>query len=366
MALIEKLKNIANAIRAKTNKTEELTLEQMASEVSKLGTSQGIDLTPLGNSEELTRLNAEWINNEVQRTLEKAKQWNNWNVSVSGQGFWTDFNIGGKKKQKNYIFYTKVNGQNTTNLLSLFSGNTIIQYINIDDALYNANLKSLASAFSGTSMYCNLRGVNFGDETDYSNVTTCANLFNNSAISEFVIFGNLKNATKITTWSNAFSNCRQCPDVIDFEFAPFVRNATDFSQMFYYEGGTFNGTMTRIKGLDIINGTTFGRFLGARTITECVELKNWKQGNFDFTQQENIYLINTMKYMIFHAIDSEQGAVNRSMTLSTITKNKWLNNIANTMPSQNDCYILGVEDYDRYGDLTWKEIASIIKDITIA
>lgn len=365
MALIEKLKNIANAIRSKTNKSEELTLEQMASEVSEIDTLQGIDLSPLCNSEELMRLNAEWINNEVKRTLERAKQWNNWNSSTSGQGFWTDF-ASDRRKQKDYIFYTKVNGQNVTNLSALFSGNTKIQYINIDDALYNANLKSIAYAFSGVNMYCNLRGVNFGDKTDYSNVTTCAYLFNNAAVSEFVIFGNLKNATKITTWAYAFCNCRQCPAIIDFEFAPFVRNATNFQEMFYFGGGTFNGTITRIKGLDIINGTTFGRFLGGRIIVECVELKNWKQGNFDFTQQSNTYLINTMKYMIFHAVDSEQGAVNRSMTLHATPKNKWLNEIANTMPSQDDCYILGVEDYDRYGDLTWEEIASIIKDITIA
>jgi hypothetical protein len=215
-------------------------------------------------------------------------------------------------------------------------------------------------------MYCWLRGVDFGTQNDYSNVTTCQSMFYNAVCNEFIKWGNLKYCEKNKSWQSAFGNCREIPDVIDFEFAPFVRNATNFNEMFYFGGGTFNGSAIRIKGLDIINGTTFGRFLGVREISECVELKNWKQGNFDFTQQNNISLIKTMKYMIFHAVDSEQGAVNRSMTLHATPKNKWLNEVANTKPTQDDCYILGVEDYDRYGDLTWEEIASTIKDITIA
>jgi hypothetical protein len=368
MALIEKLKNIANAIRSKTNKNEELTLEQMASEVEGIDTLQGIDLSPLGNSEELTRLNMEWINNEVQRTLEKAKTWSNisQNTTVAGQGFWTDFSGAAGYKVKPYIFYTKLDGSRLTNLLPLFSGNSKIQYINVDDAVYNAKFTTLQGAFSGTNMYCWLRGVDFGTQNDYSNVTSCHGIFNNAVCNEFIRWGNLKYCEKITTWQYAFNNCREIPYVIDFEFAPFVRNATNFDGMFYFGGGTFNGSAKRIKGLDIINGTTFGRFLGYRSITECVELKNWKQGNFDFTQQQTTNIIKTMKYMIFHAVDSDDGAVNRSMTLHATPKNEWLNEVANTKPTQDDCYILGVEDYDRYGDLTWEEIASTIKDITIA
>jgi hypothetical protein len=250
--------------------------------------------------------------------------------------------------------------------MTLFSGNTKVRYIYIDDAIYNAKFISLLSAFSGVNYSCWLQGVDFGTQNDYSNVTTCENMFYNAVCNEFIKWGNLKYCEKITTWKNAFNACKDIPKIIDFEFAPFVQNAINFSEMFYFGGGTFAGSATRIKGLDIINGTTFGRFLGYRSITECVELKNWKQGNFDFTQQQNTYIIKTMKYMIFHAVDSEQGAVNRSMTLHATPKNEWLNIVANTKPTQDDCYILGVEDYDRYGDLTWEEIASTIKDITIA
>lgn len=51
MALTEKLKNIANAIRSKTNKSEEMTLEQMASEVSGIDVMQGLDLMQIGYSD---------------------------------------------------------------------------------------------------------------------------------------------------------------------------------------------------------------------------------------------------------------------------------------------------------------------------
>ena len=312
----------------------------------------------------------EWINNEVQRTLEKVTEWNpnSSGTTVAGQGFWTDFHISGTStsKQRPYVFYTKLYTPRITNLISLFSGNCKIQYINVDDAIEGCTLTSLKSAFSGTNMYCMLKGINFGINTDYSNVTSCSQIFSNSGISDFIVWGNLKDAP-IQDWSSAFGNCRQCPNIIDFEFAPFVSNATNFNDMFYYGGGTFAGSMTAIKGLDVINGTTFGRFLGARNVGIC-EIKNWKQGNFDFTQQTNTntYIINTMKYMIFHAVNSEDGATNRSMTLHSTPKNKWLNDVANTTPTAEDVEILGVEDWDRYGDLTWAEIASSIKDITIA
>ena len=304
--------NIANAIREKNGTTEQYLPSEMASAIEDINTLQGLDLSPLGNSEELTRLNMEWINNEVQRTLEKAKQWSNvsQNTTVSGQGFWTDFMAGGHKI-KPYIFYTKLDGSKLTNLLSLFSGNSKIQYINVDDAVYNAKFTSLQTAFSGTNMYCWLRGVDFGTQNDYSNVTTCQSMFSNAVCNEFIKWGNLKYCENIKNWQYAFNNCREIPNVIDFEFAPFVRNATNFSEMFYFGGGTFNGSATRIKGLDIINGTTFGRFLGGRIISECVELKNWKQGNFDFTQQTNVKIINTMKYikMFLHLLITNRKEV---------------------------------------------------------
>ena len=57
MALINKLKAIANAIRSKTNKTEELTLEQMASEVSGIDVMQGLNFSEIYNQEQAQKLN---------------------------------------------------------------------------------------------------------------------------------------------------------------------------------------------------------------------------------------------------------------------------------------------------------------------
>ena len=176
-------------------KLEELTLEQMASEVSDINTLQGLDLSPLGNSEELTRLNMEWINNEVQRTLEKAKQWRNINYTPAGRGFWVGDTYKARA-QDPYIFYTKLDGTNTTHLMTLFSGNTKVRYIYIDDAIYNAKFTSLESAFSGINHCCWLQGVDFGTQNDYSNVTTCVNIFNNAVCNEFIKWGNLKYCEK--------------------------------------------------------------------------------------------------------------------------------------------------------------------------
>lgn len=57
MALIKKLKNIANAIRSKTNKSEELTLEQMASEVEGIDTLQGLDFSGVFDQEQANEIN---------------------------------------------------------------------------------------------------------------------------------------------------------------------------------------------------------------------------------------------------------------------------------------------------------------------
>lgn len=57
MALIDKLKNIANAIRSKTNKSEEMTLEQMASEVRGIDTLQGLDFSSIYDQEQSDEIN---------------------------------------------------------------------------------------------------------------------------------------------------------------------------------------------------------------------------------------------------------------------------------------------------------------------
>ena len=81
MALTDGIKNkltaIADAIRSKTNKTEKLTPEQMASEVSDIDTLQGLDFSEIYDDEYGGNLN-----DELKRDIQFAKDFaQNWDAS---------------------------------------------------------------------------------------------------------------------------------------------------------------------------------------------------------------------------------------------------------------------------------------------
>lgn len=78
MALTDGIKNklteIADAIRSKTNKSEEMTLDQMASEVESIDTLQGLDFSEIYNDEYGSNLNDE-LKREIQFAKDFAKNW---------------------------------------------------------------------------------------------------------------------------------------------------------------------------------------------------------------------------------------------------------------------------------------------------
>lgn len=116
------------------------------------------------------------------------------------------------------------------------------------------------------------------------------------------------------------------------------------------------------------------------TITElafdqCNALKElrftrWKNQSIELRYSKYLS-VDSIKYIIFHAMDVADGAVNRRLILNTTPLATWTNEVSNTIPNADDAELLGVTDWDRYkkedGTLyTWGEIASLIKDITIA
>jgi hypothetical protein len=112
-----------------------------------------------------------------------------------------------------------------------------------------------------------------------------------------------------------------------------------------------------------------GLDLSTNTLLTKVRLVNWKGGNCNTASPH--LTIESIKYCIFHAMNSADGAQNRTFKAHATPLATWNEETANTTPTADDAEFLKVEDWDRYkkedGTLyTWGEIASLIKDITIA
>lgn len=157
----------------------------------------------------------------------------------------------------------------------------------------------------------------------------------NGSIDEFIAL----NTENVTTLNGIFSN-------IDVKEATFgsVEKVTNFT----------NFTNT---------AKTYNKFT-------MLKMRNWKTTNIIISNVPNILLIY-IKYIIFHAMSIEDGATSRTLVLHATPLATWNNEGTNTIPTADDAEFLEVEDWDRYkkddGTLyTWGEIASLIKDITVA
>jgi hypothetical protein len=148
---------------------------------------------------------------------------------------------------------------------------------------------------------------------------------------------------------------------------------------FYYEDSENVTTMN-----NFINGNTKFRRMALGDVSKCTNfvnafnhylleglfLKKWKSANI-VVANSNVFFADCVKYIIFHAMSIEDGATSRTLDLHATPLATWNNEVANTTPTADDAEFLEVEDWDRYkkedGTLyTWSEIASKIKDITIA
>jgi hypothetical protein len=143
-----------------------------------------------------------------------------------------------------------------------------------------------------------------------------------------------------------------------------LTSATDLTRMFYYCSNLDNVVLNNVQ-----NVTNFSEIFTRCDKLENLIITNWKKSSISL----NNSIINTksIKNIIFHAVNSVDGATNRTLTFGTTSKKIWNNEVANTTPTADDAELLGVTDWDRYkkedGTLyTWGEIASLIKDITIA
>lgn len=349
MALIDKLKAIADAIRAKTDKSEELTLEQMASEIEGITTGganleerqvvidtngtttitpsegfdglskvevdvvvigEGFDLSLLGWSEESISRKNQILKDEFTRAIERAKLWTE---TATSSNFW-----GGSRTGRMFYYYTKLNCPNLTTL-NLFSYCHAMSYINIDDAVENCNnLISCNNAFQGDYM---LREVNLG-HIDYSKVTMADSMFASCWNIEKIDWGKFKDA-KLLSMVHMFNDACFKFETMDFSNIT-TKYCEKMNSMFYYSGGSFSQKTKSIIGLDMTSCINATSIFNNRTGVTYIEIKNWGKCDLSLNTQ-NLLSSSSIHYIIQNAMDVAEGATARILTLHATAKTNWQN-----------------------------------------
>lgn len=143
MALIDKLKAIADAIRGKTNKSEEMTLEQMASEVSGIDTLQGLDFSEIYDEEYANELN-EYFKKTIKNTASNIyPRFAGKNINIAGYtgadstrlyGIYDGEIAGGNMYytfRATALFKVIIRNATLTRFIGIFYGCTFLEYVDI-------------------------------------------------------------------------------------------------------------------------------------------------------------------------------------------------------------------------------------------
>ena len=246
MALIEKLKNIANAIRSKTNKSEELTLEQMASEIEGIDTLQGLDFSSIYDQEQANELNQYYKDRIAYAEQIKAE-----NPNPSNSWY-------GKFRYNNSLVYMpNLPMDNITQLSYAFSNCNYLQEINCDFSFLPKNL-NVAYMFN----YCmQLKKIGKIDLTNCSIANGIVQYCYTLREVELI------NALNIKTWTSSFSNC-----------------------------------------INLI----------------IANVQSWKNGDISLSSSSSLSP-ESIHYIIQNAMNVEDGATARTLTLHATAKTNWQN-----------------------------------------
>lgn len=447
MALIEKLKNIANAIRSKTNKSEEMTLEQMASEVSNIYspkaeevrevTIENNGISTINPSEGYDVMKEVVVNtNLTTRQIYISSITNGLDKAIEG-GYITEENkqeilaelenceTGSVDWDADYKVYSKrENNENgTTGRYGVvvmgdpsyyvrtlpFEAEVIIAIQTIfsnqgGQLSYLARLIFLkniiqSSPYSVSVFVYNSKVESIIGTIDISGATTglnsyflgCQNLHKfpklinyqsgNNYASFFylckklkVLDRNILDANLITHSSTAsvsngrsvFQGCTLLEEIDDISFKLVSYNG------FFY--GCCNLTkITSIIYFDYVKEATTNMFASCKSLTH-IKLRNWSKYDISITAS-SLLSADSIKYIIWHAMNGantlgyeDEGATSRTLTLQKATAHDvtWAG-IKNITPSVEDCEMLGIDENEitKYGNLTWSQIASEVKLITI-
>lgn len=377
MALIEKLKNIANAIRSKTNKSEEMTLEQMASEVSNIYSPKTEEVRKVNIDENGTIVVNPSEGSDVMKEVEIS-------VRVNGYDNGYDFTTIGYEKDEsdtiNLLTSTSINV--AKEIIDNWDVNNTTCIINNQDIIYFPmlntsnvqkfwfqckNLKYMPKNFDVSAAtdlaYCwhECKNLEYAPETlNVINAISINRILNNCPKLQKLPI--LQNTNNVKNFEFAFSNL-----LLRGDLSLNTDSATSIYGLAY--ASVFDNIyLTSIK---YVTNLTYP----FRNCTNLVQLRftEWKTQNLEILQSSNIS-IESIKYIIWHALNGEnvlgfenQGAISRVLTLHATTYTSW-ETWKLTKPSVEDCEFLGIDEtkITKYGELTWEDIALNVKLITIA
>lgn len=301
MALIEKLKNIANAIRSKTNKSEELTLEQMASEVEGIDTWQGLNFEGVFDEEQANEINQYYKDGIAYtgNTYENPKlifcpyiyipnliSWSSkFSFSARLQAIDKRIDTSQITSFYNAFLYCRslfslpvINCVNATSLYQAFYGCASLEEVEI------INTQNI------TSMYYLFRGCSFLKRVNPLDLTSCVDITNMLTDCVLIEEINLYNTNKVEKWTNAFNVVHKLRRI----YLGSVEGATSFRSIF--------------------NSTNI----------ELIHFSNWKNLNISIIRASKLFP-ESIHYIIQNAMDVADGATIRTLTLHATAKTNWQN-----------------------------------------
>ena len=287
MALIEKLKNIANAIRSKTNKSEEMTLEQMADAIEELKVGE-LNFEGVFNQEQADEYNSLY-RNKIAYAKEIADTWDEKNTTCVF-------------KDTNIVFFPMIKTPNVKKFS--FTNCKNLEYMPED-----FDISSATDTFQCWHECKRLKSL--PNILDCRNLTSLNRLINN--LPDLEKFPQIKNTNNVKTFEFCFSNINLNVD---------IAINTDSAVTFY---GTFYASQFKSIILTSLRNVT--SFTNAYTNTNSlVTLKftEWKQADINLAQSSKLSA-ESIHYIIQNAMNVVDGATARTLTLHSTAKTNWQN-----------------------------------------
>ncbi len=388
-----KLKNIADAIRLKTNKSEELTLEQMASEIEMIDSieyhieklSEGLNLAINDGyltDEEKDRIVDYFVRNNIKTN------YNEWDAPYYIVNKGDDLSSEGKYRVlvlKYPLPYTNPNK---------ISADVII-YASIYDtgnpsafSLFCTYLLIKSDKFiTGVSLFAGNQFIKKIDGVIKSNKGILSDMIAYSSVEELppvtlVSDNYISNMTSFAEYNRAIKKIDGLPPIncsmsISFQGASALECVDlDITTNYMYRTFIMCLRLKKVKTIRL-NGALnanifFQSFMDCIALEECL-IEGYSIYNLSFSDSQNLSA-ESIKYIIWHALNGNntlgfenQGATSRTLQLHATPYASW-ETWKLTKPSIEDCEFLGIseEEITKYGELTWEDIALDIKLITIA
>lgn len=332
-----KLKNIANAIRSKTNKSEELTLEQMASAIEELDMENYAKLAQesvaqLGLDEEKTNYVNSIITNYYTEQKENAKKFAVYNTNLEGHygivlmNYMPNDGYLGHKFTCDILLFNSNklpnNGYDFVNfnIVILLQKITINNYRVCTFAACREVLGELTlasnSTYNALNMFQNYKAkkvptINIPESNFYMN---CQNMFSFSNIEELT--------DEITHFrSNVYSSSATCYGMF-YKCSKLKKMLVPIKNYNYNLAFYCCLLLETIGEIDMIVTTNT-----TNMFQYCYKLKNaniinWKTLDINLTYSSD-FSVESIDYNIENAIDKVDGATDRTLQLHATAGANW-------------------------------------------